>query len=120
MGHEALLRRPAGSHWESPAALFAEAERRGERAILESEARRLALAQLGDLPDNQDLFINVDPIVFQSTPPIIPRTTERVILEVTETRSILTRTAPSWITLRGGEPMDTGLPLTIMARDTCD
>ena len=68
LGHEALLRGPEGTEWESPAALFAEAARRGASEALEMEARRLAVARLADLPENQALFINVDPILAQSPP----------------------------------------------------
>lgn len=88
IGHEALLRGPAGSDMESPAALFAEAVRRGETEAMETEARRLAVSRLADLPLDQDLFVNVDPILSQSTPPIVPPRA-RVVLEISETRSIL-------------------------------
>lgn len=88
LGHEALLRGPAHSAWESPAALFAEADRRSERQSLESEARRLAVARLPDLSANQLLFVNVDPVVPPSDPPI-PAPPDRVVLEITETRSLV-------------------------------
>lgn len=60
IAHEALLRGPAGSPLESPARLFEEAERKGERRQLETQARRLAVSRLTDLPHHQRLFINVD------------------------------------------------------------
>ncbi len=88
IGHEALLRGPAGSAWESPAALFADAQMTGETAALEGAARHLAVGRLGDLPPDQSLFINVDPILPQSTPPVVPPT-DRIVLEIAETRSIL-------------------------------
>jgi EAL domain-containing protein (putative c-di-GMP-specific phosphodiesterase class I) len=52
------------------------------------EARRLAVARLDDLPDDQALFVNVDPVLPKSTPPIIPPI-HRIVLEIAETRSIL-------------------------------
>lgn len=60
VAHEALLRGPAGTDWESPAALFAAADRMGSRLVLEANARRMALRRLPDLPENQKLFINID------------------------------------------------------------
>ena len=88
IGHEALLRGPAGSQWESPAALFAEAKRQGKGHILEGEARRLAVSRLDDLRQDQSLYVNVDPILPQSTPPVVPPT-NRIVLEIAETRSII-------------------------------
>ena len=60
VAHEALLRGPQGTPWESPGALFAAAARLGHQVILEANARRLAIQRLSDLPSDQRLFVNID------------------------------------------------------------
>lgn len=60
VAHEALLHGPQGTRWESPGALFASADHLGLRTMLEANARRWALSRLGDLPESQRLFINID------------------------------------------------------------
>ncbi len=87
IGHEALLRGPTSSAWESPAQLFAEADRQGDRVSLEQAARRLAVSRLPDLPSHQSLFVNIDPVVAPAVPPI-PAPPDRVVLEIAETRPI--------------------------------
>ena len=91
MGHEALLRGPAGSKWESPAVLFADAARRGQGELLEAKARSLALARLHDLPQGQRLFINIDTLVLNL--PVFPHFNEvpreRIVLEISEMRPII-------------------------------
>ena len=88
IGHEALLRGPRGTRWESPQVLFDEAEHRGARAALETRARQLAVSRLADLPPEQVLFVNIDPIVPPAQPPI-PAPPDRVVLAITETRSVV-------------------------------
>lgn len=91
VAHEALLRGPQGTSWETPAALFAIADRLGQRTTLEIHARRLALGRLKDLPTDQQLFMNVD----MSNPdmPALPGYADvrpdRVILEISEQQPIL-------------------------------
>lgn len=89
--HEALLRGPRGTLWEAPHALFASADRLGQRQALEAYARKLAVARLQDLPPTQKLFLNVDiwdpdmPIV---TPPgHIPA--ERIVIEISERQPVV-------------------------------
>jgi PAS domain S-box-containing protein len=60
VGHEALVRGPAGSAWESPAALAQRARDEGCEPELEARCRRLALEAGRRLPLHQRLFINVD------------------------------------------------------------
>lgn len=91
VAHEALLRGPQGTRWESPAALFDAANRLGHRDILEANARRLALARLLDLPADQKLFMNVD--AWSPDIPAMPGRfdipPERVVLEVSERQPVL-------------------------------
>ncbi len=91
VAHEALLRGPQGTQWESPAALFHAANRLGHRDVLEATARKLALDRLKDLPAHQKLFINVDAwspdIPAMPGRPDIPP--ERVVLELSERQPIL-------------------------------
>lgn len=55
---------------------------------MEYQARRLAVERLSDLPPGADLFINIDPIIPPASPPI-PAPPDRVVLEISESRSIL-------------------------------
>lgn len=87
-GHEALLRGPEGSIWESPAMLFSEADRQNQRAGLEYQARKLAVERLPDLPVDQLLFVNIDPLILPADPPI-DAPSDRVVLEISESRSLL-------------------------------
>lgn len=95
VGHEALLRGPAGTTWESPTALFRRATQLGERATLDAIARRLALARWADLPAGQRLFLNVD--VASPQVPAMPGHPavhpEQVVLELPEHVSLL---EPVW------------------------
>ncbi|NMP23162.1 EAL domain-containing protein [Sulfobacillus harzensis] len=91
VGHEALLRGPQGSSWESPAALFAAAARLGHQVILEANARHLAVQRLPDLPPDQRLFVNIDAMVLDMPaapghPAILPH---RVVLEISERQPIV-------------------------------
>lgn len=61
VGHETLVRGPAGSSWESPAAIFAYADRTRQTAVLEAMCRRLAFQTAKQvLPRDQRVFINVN------------------------------------------------------------
>lgn len=91
IAHEALLRGPAGTPWERPDTLFAAADRLGQRALLETNARRLAVNRLADLPDHHRLFINIDTLV-----PDIPAMpghpsdyATRVTLEISERQPVV-------------------------------
>ena len=91
VGHEALLRGPRGTPWETPAALFAAAERLGHQVILEVNARQLALRRLIDVPPQQCLFVNIDAMVDDmpaapGRPEILPH---RVVLEISERQPIV-------------------------------
>jgi EAL domain-containing protein (putative c-di-GMP-specific phosphodiesterase class I) len=94
VGFEALARGPAGSPWNSPAALFAEAYRAG-KAIELDRVCRLAAARsfaAAGMPESIALFINVEPMTFGTSGPadLVEPLTEalaghrRVFLEVTE------------------------------------
>lgn len=91
VAHEALLRGPEGTDWESPLALFAAAERLGHRTILEANARHMALSRLSDIPPYQRLFINID--VMSLDMPVAPGyralRTDRVVLEISERQPIV-------------------------------
>lgn len=71
LGYEALSRGPAGTDWESPAALFAAARRAGRDAELDwvcrAAAYRAALA--AGLPDNVTLFVNMEPAAWRTPCP---------------------------------------------------
>lgn len=91
VAHEALLRGPQGTPWESPRALFDAAERMSNQVILEANARRLAVGRLSDLPDHQRLFVNVDATVLDMSaapghPAILPH---RIVLEISERQPIV-------------------------------
>lgn len=90
VGHEALLRGPAGSHWESPWALFTEAHLQGYHSDLEVQARALALTRFSELLPHQKLFINIDTTVLNvplAVPAHIPP--ERIVWEISEQHSLL-------------------------------
>ena len=91
VGHEALLRGPQGTAWESPAALFAAASRLGHQVILEANARQLAMRRLPDIPPQHRLFVNIDAMVDDmpaapGRPAILPH---RVVLEISERQPII-------------------------------
>ncbi len=91
VAHEALLRGPQGTPWESPGALFAAAARLGHQVILEANARRLAIQRLSDLPSDQRLFVNIDAMVPDM--PAAPRHPDilvhRIVLEISERQPII-------------------------------
>lgn len=91
MAHEALLRGPQGTRWESPAALFTAATKLGHRTILEANARHLAVARLPDLPIAQRLFINIDALSpdMPATPGHREIPPQRLVLEISEQQPIL-------------------------------
>jgi len=59
IGYEALIRGPAGSLLQSPAALFGAAIRQGRQLELELLCRTLSLQQFAALPAGSTLFLNV-------------------------------------------------------------
>jgi EAL domain-containing protein (putative c-di-GMP-specific phosphodiesterase class I) len=100
-GYEALLRGPAGSDLESPAALFAAAEAEGRVAELDWLARAAAAegALAARLRPPACLFVNVEPQVLGTRcPPELEPVLERaqrelpVVVEITE-RELATRPA---------------------------
>jgi EAL domain-containing protein (putative c-di-GMP-specific phosphodiesterase class I) len=64
VGYEALARGPAGTRWESPAALFTAAAAAGRVPELDWACRATAFqgATAADLPDDVPLFVNVEPV----------------------------------------------------------
>lgn len=91
IAHEALLRGPEGSPWESPTALFAEATRTNQRARLEAHTRHLAVRRLADLPLKHQLFINVDMThgPLSIVPPDVSVESGRLVIEVSERQPIM-------------------------------
>ena len=93
VGFEALGRGPAGSRWESPAALFGEAYRVGRVPELDwcCRAAAFSAAAAANLDPSLSLFVNMEPIsVGTSCPPDLRSTVDestaglRVVMEVTE------------------------------------
>ena len=91
VGHEALLRGPEGTPWESPAALFAAAARLGHQVILEANARQLAIRRLPDLPPPQRLFVNIDAMVYDmpAAPGHPDILAHQIVLEISERQPIV-------------------------------
>lgn len=91
VGHEALLRGPAGSPWAMPAAILRNGAETGWGQELETICRRLALDAGGRLPVEQRLFVNVDAhhpdLLFDSQ--TVGLATERVVIEVSEERDVV-------------------------------
>lgn len=89
IAHEVLLR-SAASCDDSPLALYAAADRKEQHALLETQARRLALERLPDLPPPQRLFVNVD--ISDLAVPLWPDGTDldasRIVLELSARTSI--------------------------------
>ncbi|MEV0456669.1 sensor domain-containing phosphodiesterase [Catellatospora methionotrophica] len=92
-GYEALIRGPAGSAFESPAALFGQALRTGRLGELDWAARAMAFrrALQAGLPYEMPLFVNVEPATLRTRCPSdltasIDAGAERlqVVAEVTE------------------------------------
>ncbi|WP_107852959.1 bifunctional diguanylate cyclase/phosphodiesterase [Oceanimonas marisflavi] len=63
LGHEALIRGPAGHRLERPVALFAEAGKQGLLSELDLACRQAALHRYHELNISNSLFINVNPNV---------------------------------------------------------
>ncbi|HLL68923.1 MAG TPA: EAL domain-containing protein [Micromonosporaceae bacterium] len=93
VGYEALARGPAGTRWESPAALFEEAYRTGRVPELDWICRVAAFraALLAGLHPSMSLFVNSEPITAGTPCPPDLRDVMaaagrdlRVVLEVTE------------------------------------
>ncbi len=95
VAHEALLRGPQDTPWASPGALFAAAARLGHQAILEANARRLAIQRLPDLPSAQRLFVNIGTMVpdMPPTPKDAPILVHRIVLEISERQPIIDNSA---------------------------
>jgi len=102
LGFEALTRGPAGSPWESPLVLFAQAERVGLLHVLERRVREKAIREivphLHRVGGGVRLFLNVSPSVLLD-PSFRPYTTrdfllrfglssEEVVFEVTEEQAV--------------------------------
>jgi EAL domain-containing protein (putative c-di-GMP-specific phosphodiesterase class I) len=100
IGYEALARGPAGSSFESPGALFGEAERRGLTCQLDALCRERALegALEAKLRPPFSLFVNVEPATLTTDEGLLPFAEEirkgrvRVIAEFTE-RALAARPA---------------------------
>ncbi|GAA1382649.1 EAL domain-containing protein [Catellatospora chokoriensis] len=94
VGFEALARGPDKSRYQSPAALFAEAERRGVTATLDWICMTTSTAAALDSPlRDVPLFVNVDPATFGTPCPIdlLPlyhrgRQELDLVVEITERR----------------------------------
>jgi EAL domain-containing protein (putative c-di-GMP-specific phosphodiesterase class I) len=71
VGYEALSRGPAGSHFESPAALFAFAYRVGRAAELDwvCQAAAFRAASVARMPSELTLFVNVEPASLRTACP---------------------------------------------------
>lgn len=90
VAHEALLRGPRNTPWESPKALFESAKALGHVELLEFNARRLAIGRQHDLPPDQTLFMNVNTINPSLPLGLHPSSRpERVALEISEQQPIL-------------------------------
>ncbi len=97
LGHEALIRGPGGSDWETPDKIFAWAHRVGQVATLEARCRQLGLdALVNTLPEGQTLFLNVDAGFEQLPLDLLQRDLppSRVALEISE-RAPITRHSPA-------------------------
>jgi EAL domain-containing protein (putative c-di-GMP-specific phosphodiesterase class I) len=100
IGYEALARGPAGGAYESPAALFGEAEDRGLTCQLDALCRERALegALQAQLRPPFSLFVNVEPATLTTDEGLLPFAEEirkgrvRVIAEFTE-RALASRPA---------------------------
>ncbi|WP_328468155.1 EAL domain-containing protein [Actinoplanes sp. NBC_00393] len=93
VGYEALSRGPAGTPWESPLALFAEARAAGREAELDWICRAVAYraALAANLGPELTLFVNMEPTAWRSGCPadLVPvvqqaRSRLRVVTEMTE------------------------------------
>ncbi len=97
LGHEALIRGPVGSDWETPDKIFAKARRLGRASALEARCRQLGLAALANtLPEGQSLFLNVD-VAFEQLPLYLLQydlSPARVALEISE-RAPIARHSPA-------------------------
>ncbi|MEV6304459.1 EAL domain-containing protein [Actinoplanes sp. NPDC051861] len=93
LGYEALSRGPAGTPWESPAALFAAARAAGREAELDWICRAVAYraALAGGFGRDLTLFVNMEPTAWRAPCPadLVPvvdqaRSRLRVVTEMTE------------------------------------
>lgn len=93
VGFEALARGPEGSRYRSPAALFAEAARRGEQAHLDWVCANAAFGCALQAELEVPLFVNVDPATIGTACPLdLLPTFQRalrdlnLVIEITERR----------------------------------
>ena len=97
LGHEALIRGPSGSDWETPDKIFAMAQQIGQVTELEARCRQLGLDALDNmLPAGQTLFLNVA-VAFEQLPLNLQQydlSPTRVALEISE-RAPITRNSPA-------------------------
>jgi len=98
IGWEALSRGPHGSSFHSPVVLFDTAEQLGRLFALEKLCRECAIANVGELAENQKLFLNIHPKTM-ADPEFTPGNTlllmekvgltpENVVFEITEHHSV--------------------------------
>lgn len=98
LGWEALARGPEASHFHSPLELFNFAEETGLLFPLEKACRETAIKNIGNIQDNQKIFLNIHPktlvdpnfktgetMLFLQQYNINP---ENVVFEITERHSI--------------------------------
>ncbi|MHB1682540.1 MAG: EAL domain-containing protein [Bacilli bacterium] len=97
LGHEALIRGPSGSDWETPDKIFALAQQIGQVTELEMRCRQLGLDALDNtLPAGQTLFLNVA-VEFERLPLNLQQydlSPARVALEISE-RAPIVRDSPA-------------------------
>ncbi len=97
LGHEALIRGPSGSDWETPDKIFAMAQQIGQVTELEARCRQLGLDALDNmLPAGQTLFLNVA-VEFERLPLNLQQydlSPTRVALEISE-RAPIVRNSPA-------------------------
>jgi len=98
LGWEALTRGPKDSSFRSPVVLFETAEQLGRLFALEKLCRESALENIGELKDNQKLFLNIHPKTM-ADPEFTPGKTlqllenaglspENIVFEITERHSV--------------------------------
>lgn len=92
LAHEALLRGPAGTPWESPMVLLDAARARGRLVDLERASLRASVADAGRMSRGRPttLFVNVEPSTLTANPDVILQEVAgraanvQVVVEITE------------------------------------